>query len=167
MNICQHCQQWQVFPASSLLKKNPFCLSLSDAWHLTADWKAFFKKKKSNNPIKSKRNQWCHFSTYLILLVRILPAYCIPVSAMYILRISLVPWKQTDNKIQRPSCCAKKQKIPTWISQNDKSLLLDISSLMYNDRFIKAKRASIFQSTDMSQLKTTVLYIGWIVVVFS
>jgi len=28
----------------------------------------------------------------LILAVRILPAYCMPVRAMYILRISLVPW---------------------------------------------------------------------------
>ncbi len=31
------------------------------------------------------------FLTYFIFPVSILPAYCIPVSAMYILKISLVP----------------------------------------------------------------------------
>lgn len=42
--------------------------------------------------------------TYLIFPVRILPAYCIPVRAMYILKISLVPYNQTE----------KKKKKPTW-----------------------------------------------------
>lgn len=40
--------------------------------------------------------------TYLIFPVRILPAYCIPVRAMYILKISLVPYNQTEKKKKNP-----------------------------------------------------------------
>jgi len=38
------------------------------------------------------------FITYFIFPVSIFPAYCIPVSAMYILKISLVPYKQRERK---------------------------------------------------------------------